>query len=494
MSHADSSLEHESGEETSPCSRNRSVKNAKAKLQQIKEAAQNHSENFPFALFTVHMGLNTTAMKQIAEVLLLCSIFVATDCLAASSKKPYQIVMSALNYIADFGHRTHPSVGIALVPFALEEEIVPFFQCHYTYPRGWPLAWSLPIEENVDPFEPLFKKLNNTFNNTNDDSDYAHPRWCLLRNFTDLIDLNGEASALQNTWMLPNIINGAVIKKINRSGDGNEYSVLYTRFSAKDFVAVHRIENDKIAPLTEVILFNNVTKLRTAYEAMQKTRRFMLMVYSPLIGTNYLEDTGNFISETMTDQLAFGAYLCMHKPVKDYCDTSELYVLHDETLERCIRCKSNTFLRNCQSERNECMNRNEILPVKSYYVDCDRGEIMMEHENITPLFNYCTENSTCINTHGSYMCLCDDGWIGHYCEIDVDECEESSSKCNERFSFCINTPGSYHCNCIEGYTGEFCDTKISGAVRFQVTYGVTFGIVALITYLTFCSTLGQAQD
>ncbi|CAL4061316.1 unnamed protein product, partial [Meganyctiphanes norvegica] len=65
--------------------------------------------------------------------------------------------------------------------------------------------------------------------------------------------------------------------------------------------------------------------------------------------------------------------------------------------------------------------------------------------------NLC-RNGKCINTMGSYRCICDKGFkpdhSGTRC-IDVNECEQSPSPC--KFT-CQNTEGSYRCSCPLGYT------------------------------------------
>ncbi|XP_035666438.1 fibrillin-2-like isoform X3 [Branchiostoma floridae] len=63
--------------------------------------------------------------------------------------------------------------------------------------------------------------------------------------------------------------------------------------------------------------------------------------------------------------------------------------------------------------------------------------------------NLC-ENGECVNTLGSYKCMCEEGFVedfsGQKC-VDVDECEE-----DKPCSFtCKNTEGSYLCTCPKGY-------------------------------------------
>uniref|UniRef100_H3AKG6 Fibrillin 1 n=1 Tax=Latimeria chalumnae TaxID=7897 RepID=H3AKG6_LATCH len=60
-------------------------------------------------------------------------------------------------------------------------------------------------------------------------------------------------------------------------------------------------------------------------------------------------------------------------------------------------------------------------------------------------------NGQCINTHGSYRCLCKQGFTtditGTAC-VDLDECSQAPKPCN---FICKNTYGSYHCSCPKGY-------------------------------------------
>nr|XP_022290316.1 uncharacterized protein LOC111101946 isoform X2 [Crassostrea virginica]XP_022290324.1 uncharacterized protein LOC111101946 isoform X2 [Crassostrea virginica] len=46
-------------------------------------------------------------------------------------------------------------------------------------------------------------------------------------------------------------------------------------------------------------------------------------------------------------------------------------------------------------------------------------------------------------------CVCEKGWAGETCEIDVDECK--SNPCIGDHETCLNTPGSYLCECTPGF-------------------------------------------
>lgn len=71
----------------------------------------------------------------------------------------------------------------------------------------------------------------------------------------------------------------------------------------------------------------------------------------------------------------------------------------------------------------------------------------------------CPRFRKCINTFGSYICKCHDGFDlqyinGKYQCIDVDECSAGQHPCGP-YSSCYNTPGSYKCKCKDGFRGGF---------------------------------------
>lgn len=68
----------------------------------------------------------------------------------------------------------------------------------------------------------------------------------------------------------------------------------------------------------------------------------------------------------------------------------------------------------------------------------------------------CGPSSTeCLNLpeKNSSVCICENGWGGPDCTLDIDEC--SSSPCNR--GTCVNTAGGFTCECEPGSTGQLCD-------------------------------------
>lgn len=48
-------------------------------------------------------------------------------------------------------------------------------------------------------------------------------------------------------------------------------------------------------------------------------------------------------------------------------------------------------------------------------------------------------------------CVCDHGWVGSQCDIDIDECVTGQVVCSGEKSVCVNILGSAFCSCETGY-------------------------------------------
>uniref|UniRef100_A0A2K6F1H2 Protein kinase C-binding protein NELL2 n=1 Tax=Propithecus coquereli TaxID=379532 RepID=A0A2K6F1H2_PROCO len=69
--------------------------------------------------------------------------------------------------------------------------------------------------------------------------------------------------------------------------------------------------------------------------------------------------------------------------------------------------------------------------------------------------HYCRENTMCVNTPGSFMCICKTGYIriDDYSCTEHDECITNQHNCDEN-ALCFNTVGGHNCVCKPGYTGN----------------------------------------
>ncbi|CAH1401168.1 unnamed protein product [Nezara viridula] len=64
-----------------------------------------------------------------------------------------------------------------------------------------------------------------------------------------------------------------------------------------------------------------------------------------------------------------------------------------------------------------------------------------------PTRSPCEHDGVCVNTPGSFMCNCTQGFTGPRCETNVNECE--SHPCQNEGS-CLDDPGTFRCVCMPG--------------------------------------------
>lgn len=72
--------------------------------------------------------------------------------------------------------------------------------------------------------------------------------------------------------------------------------------------------------------------------------------------------------------------------------------------------------------------------------------------------NACQNGGTCHDTHGSYHCVCVNGWTGDDCSENIDDC--ASAACYHGAT-CHDRVASFFCECPHGRTGTLISDLFS---------------------------------
>ncbi|KAH9523898.1 hypothetical protein Btru_047351 [Bulinus truncatus] len=141
----------------------------------------------------------------------------------------------------------------------------------------------------------------------------------------------------------------------------------------------------------------------------------------------------------------------------------------DKVNGRCL-CKAGWNGTLCDQDIDECLNTS-ICPTHTkcrntdgeYLCACVDGYITTNTVNETckecdegyfgpscSIKCSCSLNSNCNKTNG--LCYCKAGWNGTNCDLDINECDAGTHKCNvTKHERCENAQGSYECVCSSGY-------------------------------------------
>lgn len=180
-------------------------------------------------------------------------------------------------------------------------------------------------------------------------------------------------------------------------------------------------------------------------------------------------------------------------------------------------CKTGWKGDNCRTDVNECSSRpcpsnSQCVNTEgSYNCDCQSGYIKTSDGQCEacPPFRHgtgctsmcnCSLESTVACSHTVGTCLCRQGWQSVTCTDDVDECSgENVCGVNQ---YCVNSAGSYLCMCKEEYiqdgghcrdpcegcsNGGSCDAKLCGQspdteslIQRYIIYGSAGGGVVIL--------------
>ena len=107
----------------------------------------------------------------------------------------------------------------------------------------------------------------------------------------------------------------------------------------------------------------------------------------------------------------------------------------------------------------------------SYYCVCNPGWEKVSEFQCSEInecsrgIHGCDRNSYCVNTAGSWKCICNSGWYPDPSNArlptcrDVNECVDKPNACPVQ-STCLNSAGSYRCNCLSGWRNQGAHTCV----------------------------------
>ncbi|XP_059148171.1 uncharacterized protein LOC131935669 isoform X2 [Physella acuta] len=146
--------------------------------------------------------------------------------------------------------------------------------------------------------------------------------------------------------------------------------------------------------------------------------------------------------------------ICYNYPGTYKCPCNKGYF---ESSNGCEACDSTHYGNNCK-EKCQCIQLNTNLCNSiNGSCTCEPGWTGVHCEtDIDECLNtsYCPdEHDHCFNINGSAECRCDEGYgkFNNSLCIDVDECLDSSNRCNVSTTICNNIEGSYNCACKPGH-------------------------------------------
>ena len=95
----------------------------------------------------------------------------------------------------------------------------------------------------------------------------------------------------------------------------------------------------------------------------------------------------------------------------------------------------------------------------------------------------CQETSVYTPGANNYICICESGWEGLQCEIDIDECATNNGfgPCDAaNTDRCVNQspPTEYICVCKTGYEGEHCEQLKQSIPTVTVSFNQNFNDLA----------------
>uniref|UniRef100_A0A6Q2XNC4 Notch receptor 3 n=1 Tax=Esox lucius TaxID=8010 RepID=A0A6Q2XNC4_ESOLU len=92
--------------------------------------------------------------------------------------------------------------------------------------------------------------------------------------------------------------------------------------------------------------------------------------------------------------------------------------------------------------------------------------------------NPCVNDGICRDLVNAFTCTCQPGFTGTMCQMDVDEC--ASTPC-QNGAKCFDRPNGYECRCAEGYEGKLCESNINNCQPDPCHHGTCVDGIASYT-------------
>ena len=160
----------------------------------------------------------------------------------------------------------------------------------------------------------------------------------------------------------------------------------------------------------------------------------------------------------------------------EYCQRSSMCVSGGKT----YNCANKLAVPSC----SDTCQFNDTSRVAPYEMICSFSQGRCFCSNMSEL---CVDNAYLTYSNLSAQCACKTGYQGNgflNCS-DVDECVQARNVCHSDAD-CINTVGSYRCVCLEGYHG---DGVTCHSIKHRKTVAIVTTTLSLVIFVTLISTL-----
>ncbi|XP_068679872.1 adhesion G protein-coupled receptor L4-like isoform X2 [Montipora foliosa] len=117
-------------------------------------------------------------------------------------------------------------------------------------------------------------------------------------------------------------------------------------------------------------------------------------------------------------------------------------------------------------------------PISQYYWNALKVEVYEDIDDCLTNASNCDQHATCVDTVGSFSCLCNHGFSGNGTSCsDIDECFRNAHNCDENAT-CTNTQGSFYCSCNQGFRGNGTSCSDVEKCPAQVIQGIAWAATA----------------